>query len=190
MNVWGGLEEEVFQTSVFSLWWILFPHAWPQSRRTNCEIFVWEPVSAISLQGSSSLGIISPHTLPSASTEIPSLSPQKETPKTPLKGKHHLTLTPPKHQPPPHNSRDAKRQNRESPRKPQMHTNPKRSSLAKRGHLWFSINAVYGFWSWKSTQGVRLCFSMNVVYGYGPPDHNPIHKPSWFIGGHACMKCT
>ena len=67
--------------------------------------------------------IISPHTLPSASREIPSCSPQKESPNTPRKGKHH---PPPPHPQPTHTPTTTTQRDRERRQNQPPSNRPKR----------------------------------------------------------------
>ena len=91
-----------------------------------------------------------PHTLPSASQEIPSCSPQKESPKTAAEREAAPTPTPPTPQPaPPQRERERERE-RGQTNLPQIDPNysPEKTINAhpkREGRLWFSINAVYDF---------------------------------------------
>ena len=118
--------------------------------------------------------VIPPHTLPSASREVPSYSPQKDSPQD-SHGKGSTTHPHPTPQPP-HTPTTPTQQEREGKtdlsqidqnyntrenhkRTPQNHKRP----LRREGRLWFSINAVYGF---GGGLGKGKTFRGGSVYGF------------------------
>ena len=140
--------------------------------------------------------VISPHTLPPASREIPSCSPQKESPQdSPGKGSTTHPHPPSTHTHTPTTPTQREREGKTNlpqidqnhcprenhKRTPQNHKRP----LRREGRLWFSINVVYDFAGVEvkgkhSEEAAFMVFRKRRLWFWAQN-----HKRLWFSGGHA-----